>query len=98
MILQTVARHSPLSMEFSRQEYWSGLPFPSLGNLPHPGIETVSPVLAGRFLTTEPLGVRCESMILRDIKLYSKDATLSYWLKKKKPEPNDPNSSSYHFL
>ena len=35
----TVARQAPLSMEFSRQEYWSGLPFPSPGDLPKPGIE-----------------------------------------------------------
>ena len=35
----TVAYQSPQSMEFSRQEYWSGLPFPSLGDLPNPGIE-----------------------------------------------------------
>ena len=43
----------------SRQEYWSGLPCPPLGDLPHPGIKTMtlmSPVLAGRFFTTEPLG------------------------------------------
>ena len=37
---------------FSRQEYWSGLPFPSPGDLPDPGIEPVSPALAGRFFTT----------------------------------------------
>ena len=51
----TVARQAPLSMGFSRQEYWSGLPFPSPGDLPDPGIEPVSlasPALAGRFLTT----------------------------------------------
>ena len=52
---QTVARQAPLSMEFSRQEYWSGLPFPSPGDLP--GSETeptslVSPALAGGFFTT----------------------------------------------
>ena len=50
----TVARQAPLSMEFSRQEYWSGLPFPSPGNLPNPEIEPTSPALAGRFFTTEP--------------------------------------------
>ena len=38
-------------MEFSRQEYWSGQPFPSLGDLPHPGIESQSPALAGGFFT-----------------------------------------------
>ena len=51
----TVARQAPLSMGFSRQEYWSGLPFPPPEDLPDPGIEPVSlasPALAGRFLTT----------------------------------------------
>ena len=46
-------------VEFSRQEYWSGLPFPSPGDLPHPGIKPMSPVspgLAGGFFTTEPRG------------------------------------------
>ena len=38
-----------MSLEFSRQEYWSGLPFPSPGDLPGPGIEPMSPALAGRF-------------------------------------------------
>ena len=41
----TVALQAPLSMEFSRQEYWSGLPFPPPGDLPAPGIEPVSPAL-----------------------------------------------------
>ena len=40
----------PLSMEFSGQEYWSGLPFPSPGDLLDPGIKSVSPALVGRFL------------------------------------------------
>ena len=43
-------------MEFSRQEYWSGLPFPSPGHLPNPGIEAGSPSLAGTFFTAEPPG------------------------------------------
>ena len=41
----TTARQAPLSMGFPRQEYWSGLPFPSPGNLPDPGIQPVSPAL-----------------------------------------------------
>ena len=41
----TVAHQAPLFMGFSRQEYWSGLPFPSPGDLPDPGIEPVSPAL-----------------------------------------------------
>ena len=43
-------------MGFPRQEYWSGLPFPSPGDLPDPGMEAVSPASAGVFFTTEPLG------------------------------------------
>ena len=43
--LWTVACQAPLSMEFSRQEYWSGLPFPFIGDLPDPGIESGSPAL-----------------------------------------------------
>ena len=39
----TVAHQTPLSIEFTRQEYWSGLPFPSPGDLPNPGIEPMSP-------------------------------------------------------
>ena len=47
VIPQTVACQAPLSMEFSRQEYWSVLPFPSPGNLPDPGIKPGSPALQG---------------------------------------------------
>ena len=43
--LWAVAHQAPLSMEFSRQEYWSGFPFPSPGDLPDPGIEPRSPAL-----------------------------------------------------
>ena len=52
----TVACQALLSMEFSRQEYWSGLLFPSPGDLPDPGTEPTSPALADRFFTTEPPG------------------------------------------
>ena len=45
---------APLSLGFPRQEYWSGLPFPSAMYLPDPGIEPMSPALAGGFFTTEP--------------------------------------------
>ena len=50
----TAARQAPLSMGFSRQESWSGLPFPTPGDHPKPGIEPGSPSLAGAFLTTKP--------------------------------------------
>ena len=48
----TVAHQAPLFMEFSRQEYWSGFPFPPPGDLPDPGIEPVYPELVGRLLST----------------------------------------------
>ena len=50
---RTVAYQAPPSMGFSRQEYWSGLPFPSPGDLPDPGIEPRSPVLEAEALTSE---------------------------------------------
>ena len=52
----TVAIQAPLSTEFSRPEYWSGLPFPSPGDLPDPGIKTGPPALQADSLPTEPLG------------------------------------------
>ena len=55
--LWTVAHRAPMSMGFSRQEYWSGLPCPPPGDLPNPGIELASltsPALAGGFFTTPP--------------------------------------------
>ena len=53
-----VAHQAPLSMELSRQESWSGLPFSTPGDLPYPGIEPMSlasPALPGGFFTNEPL-------------------------------------------
>ena len=55
--LRTVVSHAPLTAGFSQQEYWSGWPFPSPGDLPNPGIKPTSPAspaLAGRLFTTEP--------------------------------------------
>ena len=50
------SRQAPLSIGFSRQEYWSGLPFPSLGDLPDPGIEPGTPALQADSLLTELRG------------------------------------------
>ena len=64
---RTVADWAPLSMEFLRQEYWSGLPFPTSGDLPHPGIEPaslVSPALHADSLPTEPPGKLSNLVIL----------------------------------
>ena len=57
--LWTAACQAPLSVEFSRQEYWNGLPLPHLGDLPEPGIKPsfpASPALAGGFFTLSHLG------------------------------------------
>ena len=51
----TIARQTPLSMGFSRQEYWSGLPFPPTGDLPHPGMEPAAPL---------PLALQVNSLLL----------------------------------
>ena len=60
----TVARQASSSMGFSNQEYWSGLPFPSPGDLPNPGIEPGSPALQADTLSSEPPGkpLVCEGM------------------------------------
>ena len=55
----TVVHQAPLIMGFPRQEYWSGLPFPSPGDIPDPGIEPEPPALASSFL-----GKKCDFMIL----------------------------------
>ena len=71
----TVAHQAPLSMEFSRQEYWSGLPFPSSGDLPDPGVDPgspESPALIGGFFATGPpgkfkdwgLGLQCFFLVM----------------------------------
>ena len=58
----TVAHQAPLSMEFSRQKYYSGLPYPSLGDLPHSGIKPGSPVLwADSLLSERPTLLQSQS-------------------------------------
>ena len=53
---RTIAHQAPLSIEFSQQEYWSGLLFPPLGDLPDPGVKPMSLAFPGGFFTTEPSG------------------------------------------
>ena len=69
----TVVLQAPLSMEFSGQEYWSGLPFPSPGELLDPGIEPRSPELAGGFVTTEPPGKSTKYFYFLQISPYLED-------------------------
>ena len=59
----TAAYQAPQSLEFSRQEYWNGVPFPSAGDLPNPGIEPRSPALQADALLSEPLGKPSNSTI-----------------------------------
>ena len=70
---RTAAYQAPPSMGFSRQDYWSGLPFPSPGNLPDPGIEPWSPAVEADALTSEPPG---ETMTNLDSVLKNRDITL----------------------
>ena len=70
----TVTCRDPLSMGFSRQEYWIVLPFPSPGDLPNPGIEPRSPALQTASLPSEPPG-RCQG----SSKILSKKQQLGSW-------------------
>ena len=80
MTPRTIARQSPLSMEFPRQEYWSGLPFPSPGDLPNPGMELeslASPALTGRiFITSAMLAIA----ILISVACSRKRLSLTLWV------------------
>ena len=78
----TVALQAPLSMGFPRQEYWSGLPFPSPGDLPDPGIEPKSPALQANSLPSEPPRRPPETSPTRDIKRIPRRTqfTVSPWL------------------
>ena len=68
--LWTIAKQVPLSMGFYQQEYWSGLPFPLVGDCPNTGIKLVSPAslaLAGGFFTTAPYGKPYMSILSQDL-------------------------------
>ena len=76
----TVAHQATLSVGFPRKEYWSGLPFPSPGGLPAPGIELASPALAGELFTTEPprKPLCMYTVLLKNPTLFSSDLCLFY--------------------
>ena len=90
MTPRIVARQAPLSMEFSRQEYWSGLPFPSAGHLSNPVIEPRSPALQADSLPTELLG-KPHFIILQKLNQYCnytpvlKNKIKQRWLMRKDP-------------
>ena len=66
--MDCIARQAPLSLGFSRQQYWSGLPCPSPGDLPNPGIEPRSPTLQADSLPSEPP----EKLVQSEAALYKK--------------------------
>ena len=68
--LWTVAHQSPLSLGFPRQESWSGLPFPSPGDLSNPETAPESPALAGRFFTTQSPGKAIPESVPKACNLY----------------------------
>ena len=76
----TIAHQAPLSMEFSRQEYWSGLPFPSQRDLPDPGIEPGSPALQADSLPSEPLGM--SKLLKPETWKQAKCPSTDEWIKK----------------
>ena len=73
----TVAHQAPPSMGFSRQEYWSGLPFPSPGDLSNPGIESWSPTLQADALTSEPPGKPLNVTISKNLR-HEKNSMLQW--------------------
>ena len=74
----TVALQARLSMKFSRQEYWSWLPFPSPGALPDPGIEPLSPALQANSLPPEPLGKPLLSFLAHTITFFKNKANATF--------------------
>ena len=91
MSLGVVAHQAPLSKGFSRQEYWSGLPYPPSGNLPDPGIRLVShmsPALAGRFFTADTTWEaqgKWKLMMLNTVFIYLSAIWVSAYLSSKTP-------------
>ena len=86
----TVAHQAPLSTGFSRQEYWSGLPFPSPGDLPDPGSQPTSlasPALVGGFCTTEP-PTHKSIHILQEYKQKGALNALEWWVFERKQMKN----------
>ena len=94
MALWAVVRQAPLSMGLSRQEYWGGLPFPSPGDLPNPGIKPMflaSPALAGRFFTTSATKQPYEAFLVEVLELACPRSQNS-WVSKK-DQDSDPAAS-----
>ena len=86
--LRTVAHQAPLSMGLSRQEYWSGLSFPSPGDLPNLGIKPesfTSPALAGGFFTTAPLIPYHKNLVENELQFLANRILNIYHIKRFNP-------------
>ena len=82
----TVAYQAPPSMGFSRQEYWSGLPFRSPGDLPNPGIEPRSPALQADTLTSEPPGKWNANQNYNEKRFYTREDDYDQMMENNKQE------------
>ena len=89
----TIAHQAALSMGFSRQEYWSGLPLSSPMDLPNPGNEPASPATAGRFLPLMPPGKLCFSLV--NSKFWCSDYLISTFFSPKTPVYNGSSLTSW---
>ena len=92
--LWTIAHQASPTMGFSRQEYWSALPFPSPGDFPDPEIKPMSPGLAGRFFTTEALGKPIEFCRSRNYHLMDVSLQLIFLIMHYLPFPRYHNKAS----
>ena len=80
--LWTIVHHAPLAMEFSREEYWSGFPFPSPGVLPNPGVELRSPTWQADSLPAEPSGkpIKCTAVVYFQSNLKQQVHLISFFI------------------
>ena len=92
------AHQAPLSLGFSRQENWSGLPFPSAGDLSEPGVRPLSPALAGRFFTAESPGKQVQGAATTPciptamVRYFSGEASMHQIFRKQEYSPYDESS------
>ena len=100
----TVSCQAPLSMGFSRQEYWSKLPFPPPGDLPDPGTEPMSlmsPALAGEFFTASAAGKPIEYLTLKEFEMQQfqvelSEASLKQIIRLSRESPTHPRPPRHH--
>ena len=85
-----VAHQAPLSLGFLRQEYWSGLPFPSPGDLPNPGYEPTSPAMADGVFTTDHQGSPSRALLLKEELLTRGEFVVEFLTHTRRNQPRIP--------